>query len=91
MLSSFIRGNGDFAESSLDKEPGSTTEAGVNLKSHNNKKHSDVHDQYGYGGKGKYILWVVKNFTFPIPIPGIAPFLNLRYVENVLKRFTFVK
>ena len=51
--SSFIRGNGGLAESSLDKDPGSTTEAGVNLKSHNNKKHSDVHDQYGYGGNGK--------------------------------------
>ena len=56
MLFSFLRGNGGLTESSLDiKDPGSTTEAGVgvNLKSYNNKKHSDVHDRYGYGGKGK--------------------------------------
>ena len=54
LTSSFLRGNGGFAESSPDiKDTGSTTEAGVNLKSHNNKKHSDGHDQYGYGGQGK--------------------------------------
>ena len=86
LFSSSLRRNGGFAESSPDiKDTGSTTEAGVNLKSHNNKKHSDVHDQYGYGGKGKQISWVVKK------ISRDCTFLNLRCVENVLKRFTFVK